>query len=503
MRRFLPKKLIKKCLIITSIFLFIAFFYILTFIYDKPTIDTDYVAQIRQLNKPENYNPEDNAWPYYEKAFELFAEPDSLYESDINYENTQKDFEDDNSTQQNLIKEWVEQNQPAWQQFLIASSKPYCYFDYSIKELDKDIPYYSIYKELDVPTMKLSIQYQKFRDIYIFSRWQIKLHLERGNTEQAINDCIALLNCGFHCLRDKLHSGHLFGLLYQTVGNEELLRVISKSELSLNELEQIQVKLTEIYLDNPIKLNLDAEKIMFQDIVQHVFTKGPFGRGHLIPKYIPALIMPAGIIISMGELDPKPTKKEKLLFLLISMLHARRNKTIAKYNKIFEQMEEIQNISPYKQKQSGYSIDIDRPDVFNLKLHLHSFTKQSKYLLVNIYTLTMDRISELIYEKKAEYEASITVLAIERYAIENGTYPENLQDLLDASYITKLPMDPYSDKSLIYKNEGNDFRLYSIGKDFEDNNGEQLFNSDGSVNKWGQKSGKKKSDAVFWPVPEH
>jgi hypothetical protein len=83
LRQFLHKKLYKKCFLIIGLLLINAGFYILFFIFGQPTIDTDYVAQLNQLNKPENYNPEDNAWPYYKKAFELFAEPNLFYTSQI------------------------------------------------------------------------------------------------------------------------------------------------------------------------------------------------------------------------------------------------------------------------------------------------------------------------------------------------------------------------------------------------------------------------------------
>jgi hypothetical protein len=210
--------------------------------------------------------------------------------------------------------------------------------------------------------------------------------------------------------------------------------------------------------------------------------------------------MPASIVITMRELDPEPTNREKLSFLAISLLHAGRNKTMKKYNAIFEQMKKIQNMSPYEQKQTGYSMDIDRPEVFNLKLHLRSFTKQSKYLLVNIYALPMDSITELIYKRKTECEATITILALKRYRLEKGVYPESLQELLDAGIIKQIPMDPYSDKSLIYKKTGNDFTLYSLGEDFEDNNGTPLFSGE-RLKKWGDSHSKTGGDAVFWPVP--
>jgi zona occludens toxin (predicted ATPase) len=41
--------------------------YTIWFIYGEPAIDTDYLAQLNQINRPKNYKQEDNAWPYYQK----------------------------------------------------------------------------------------------------------------------------------------------------------------------------------------------------------------------------------------------------------------------------------------------------------------------------------------------------------------------------------------------------------------------------------------------------
>ena len=106
----------------------------------------------------------------------------------------------------------------------------------------------------------------------------------------------------------------------------------------------------------------------------------------------------------------------------------------------------------------------------------------------------------MIYRSRTEIEATITILVLKRYAIEKGNYPENLQELLETGYITKEPIDPYSGKPLVYRKEGNDFTLYSLGEDFVDNNGTPLFNGE-HLKKWGDSHSKTGGDAVFWPVP--
>ena len=87
-------------------------------------------------------------------------------------------------------------------------------------------------------------------------------------------------------------------------------------------------------------------------------------------------------------------------------------------------------------------------------------------------------------------EAVVTVLAVLTYKARNASLPNSLEELVAAGCLREVPMDPYSGKSLAYRVIGDDFTLYSVGRDFTD---------DGGVHsKWGR--GQDGGDQVFWPV---
>ena len=109
-----------------------------------------------------------------------------------------------------------------------------------------------------------------------------------------------------------------------------------------------------------------------------------------------------------------------------------------------------------------------------------------------------ERISELSYQGRSLHEATIAILAIQRWRLEKGEYPVTLDELIEAGYLKELPKDPYSDKSLIYKKAGDNFVLYSIGRNFKDDGGKVL-EEDGDVWKRGK---RKDGDTVFWPMAE-
>ena len=68
--------------------------------------------------------------------------------------------------------------------------------------------------------------------------------------------------------------------------------------------------------------------------------------------------------------------------------------------------------------------------------------------------------------------------------------------LVETGYLNALPDDPYSDGPLRYQRRGDDFVLYSLGGDFDDDGGKQH-----PKHPWNR--GKDGGDRVFWPVPNH
>jgi hypothetical protein len=59
-----------------------------------------------------------------------------------------------------------------------------------------------------------------------------------------------------------------------------------------------------------------------------------------------------------------------------------------------------------------------------------------------------------------------------------------------AQYLKELPMDPYSDKSLVYKKTDINFLLYTPGPSCVDHGGKA-----GEKGMW-----QEDGDAIFWPV---
>ena len=123
--------------------------------------------------------------------------------------------------------------------------------------------------------------------------------------------------------------------------------------------------------------------------------------------------------------------------------------------------------------------------------------KKAHYWPVDFFMPATVRINELSHRVKSHSEATLSIIAILRYRQDKNIYPDNLNELISTGYLKKLPMDVYSDKPLVYRKVDDDFTLYSLGKNFIDDGGQVVQDTD---RKCGAKIWTDDGDAVFWPV---
>lgn len=70
----------------------------------------------------------------------------------------------------------------------------------------------------------------------------------------------------------------------------------------------------------------------------------------------------------------------------------------------------------------------------------------------------------------ARQQVFLTGLAIERYRVAERKLPPNLQTLVP-DFLPEIPIDPYTGEPLRFMTEGNNFKVYSVGRDGTDGGG--------------------------------
>ena len=382
-------------------------------------------------------------------------------------------------TEYEYISPWVRQNEAAWQEFVVGSLKSYCYRQYQYRQYQ-----YRQYQLRVEPAERwlLNIDishFNTFKQLAKFGVWRSRIHVKEGRARQAIEDCSAIVRAAGHWQGKETLVEQLVGIAISALAHEEILHIIATQELSATDLKQVQQRLSQIYSQGYPLINVEGERIEFLDTVQHLFTEGGPGGGHLIPSRW-----------DQFSDDIYLTESKRRIFMpfstAASMVHARRDETIAKFNEIFDKLSENVKMSPHK--RHIHNINADKV-IFALPRH--------RYFLIHTFLPAFDRISDLGYRGKVSHEATVAIMALKRWRLEKNQYPANLDELVAAGFLKELLMDPYSDKPLVYKKTDDKFTLYSIGSNFIDDGGEPGRDTKGRISKW-----RDNGDTVFWPVPK-
>ena len=442
--------------------------YTIWFLSGKPTVRVDYLAQLNQIAQPQ-ISDEDNAWPYYEKALELFVEPSEELKQMPAYgkwkESGYRRFATLTDEEKQAIGQWVRQNDASWQEFAAGSSKLYCRREYTVE---------------DEGNMLLSVVLPHLADLRDLGRvgvWRSRVKMEQGETAEALDDCLAFVRAGSHWQGKGTIIEQLVGLSMVNIGHDEILHIVSTKDIPVADFKQLQQQLSQIYPTGYPLMDIEGERLVFWDIVQHIFTDGGPGGGHLIPSRLSFVADAVDIGLGSDQL---------VLCTAIGLVHAGRNDTIAKFNEIFDKQSEAAKMTPYE-RHAGKALHDER---------IFLASSKYRYSLINIFMPALGRACKYAYRGRALHEATVTVLALKRWRLEKGQYPMSLNELVMAGYLEQVPMDPYSDKRVIYKKTDDSFVLYSLGPDFDDDGGVE--NPKDSQKRMQEGPG----DEVFWPVPK-
>ena len=435
----------------------------------KPTISVDYAAELNYFSKPPNYDPNQNAAPYYKRAFErLVDNPDimrrywGILPSDMN------------EATLDTLKKWLALNSRALDYLEQASAKPYYW-------IERYAGFYWIARvyEEEFSGFEDTFEIHKFHIAVNALESQTKLETCHSLTEHTLSRVINMYRIGAHLSGPKTLMEQLIGMEFQNTAISCAFLILDMQQVNTRILKNFQERLEHEILKNKKRLDFHAEKLLVYDIIQRVFSDNSKGDGNLIPGQAFRLIKPAVIMgISMSEVEWIRMEQCRYAHLIwIALTGSGRRDTKESVDKFFAYVETLKGQMPWQLHSKG--IDSDEQICGMLKGYIIEKAISAIYPVIERYQ-----------RLKAKESALITTIAILRYKAEKDRLLENLDQLVAAGYLNELPMDPYSDSPLVYKRIGDDFTLYSFGVDFDDDGGVR--------SKWGK--GEQGGDQVFWPV---
>jgi len=396
-----------------------------------------------------------------------------LREADKRYRNLPEDISAPLAdVEHEYIGSWIRQNEDAWAEFAAATRKSYCYRPYASDPNDDEESIWSV----QLPHLRY------LRHFAWLGSWRSRIDREQGRLQQSIESSLTIARAGRHWQGRGTITEQLIGVAMNALGCDEILRLAETKKLSAAQLTSMQNELSNIYADGYPAMNMEGEKLYIKDVIQRSFTDGGPGGGHLIP----------GCWSGHADLPWFDETENKLLAPVrtaASMVHAGRDATAALAKELYDQQSRLSKMTPYQRRASGLKTPTET---------LFALPRLRFFLIRNLLP-AFSRAHEIAYRSRMHYESTVTILALERWRLEKNEYPETLSKLIAGGFLKSLPMDLYSDRPLIYRRANGDFILYSIGQNFEDDNGEVAIERDRPM-RWGT---REAGDIVIWPPSKH
>ncbi len=416
----------------------------------RPEVKVDYVAWLNELVR-ESDDESLNAMPYFEKAVQLLDKEAGKSVVDF------LEWPGDMTVEEHgALAELLEANKEAMDLVVAGAHKPYSWVTYK-GEAVTDVP-------ADMGTRvtgNLMPSLGGYKSLAQLLMVRVKWRAYNGDAKGAAEDALALCRFGRHLEGKGLLVEQLVGIAIEGLAQANVLELLHRVEVPAESLLELQRELEK----GGEVMNLEAEKAFLYDMIQRSFTDDGEGNGRVLASGVPLVANDLGDMVGGFVLFDYPDRQE----------------TTAMVDDYFRRLDDYMEKTPWELHTEGGEEELaDLGDAS---------------LLLRILAPAHERIVEIMARAKTHRGAAAAVLALMRYKKDKGNYPEELNELVDGGYLGSAPEDLYSGKSLVYRKEGEDFILYSVWNNFQDDGGVMGTGMDGRPRQWGEGG-----DMVFWPV---
>lgn len=453
------------------------------FVTGRPTINTNYLAVLSDKMRPQAPESQ-NAWPFYREAMlkiDMSAPMPHLVGTGCSWEDPDRDPASLPDDAQAMVRKWLEQNEPAWQAFVAGSRKPYCWYDRaSMAEFQWEHARAQAARRGETPPPPPSPATQPhelawkdavwtsllpslgtLRHLAKVAVYKSRVALAAGQPREALEYALIPARVGRQWQNPDGYVviEQLVGIAISSLACHEVARLASSDKLAAADLRYAQDELESLYPDGFPAFGFEAERLGLADLVQRCFTQGGPGGGHPIPRMFALVAAEPGWHASTAYHFSRDA-----YVTTFCLVHAGRDETLEVGNAYFDRLDEASKLTPYQQKNQP------SPDKTVEKIKTEN---RWRYLLLTKTLPSLHKASELCWRSRAEYEATLTVLALQRYRLDKGQYPPSLDALVQAGYLRQVPLDPYSAGPLVYRVTDGTFTLYSVSINFVDDGGAQ------------------------------
>lgn len=414
----------------------------------------DWLTDRSRAGRPESQN----AYLYYDKAVAASVKmPDWLGRNGVKW----PAYFDDSEMQQ--FSQWLNDSNKALDLLKEGTSKPYYWPVYKLTDTDRKRGFVDV---LLVDALVID-NLSEYRTLAYALNWRSRYKAYKGDIKSALDDCICLGKFGRHQEGKGLLVEQLVGIAFEAMAHESLAMILEKADVGADTLKSIQGQLQNEYIRAHNIIDVEVEKVFLYDYIQRTFTDDGTGGGRMLARGAP---------VAAGDLKSG-------LWKFVSLSYPDRRQVTAKVDQYFNLAAQSIDQTPWQVHQKGEPGELNElvKDSFFLKLLAPAHGK----------------LRQVGWRTKTMRSGLLTVLALQRYQKVTGQYPNNLCTLVELGYLEDMPNDPFSGAPLVYRKTEQNFILYSLGQNLQDDGGLVVRDDEGKIKRW-----TDEGDLVFWPVPK-
>ncbi|UCG56997.1 MAG: CPBP family intramembrane metalloprotease [Phycisphaerales bacterium] len=408
---------------------------------------TDYTAMYRDITGIGELDPNDNARDSYEKTQQLMADIPAEWDQ------VKSMWPSHWSTDQRAaVTAWVSASEQGLGYVAEGAQKPFYWPDITGNIMAVALP---------------DIAWARKAAYALCARSQ--LYAMDGELEDAVSDLAICLRLGDHLTGRRPLISQGVGIGIRELAIEGALGILRNTDVPPSTLRSLQDRFEQSMTAKAPALDFAVPRLVFHFMIQSTFTNDGNGDG-----YIPAALLKN--LRAFAPLLPELSEQQRRALLGLD-----RRRTAMLADRLFKHLDAAGGLTAWQFQNNTNGT----------RKHIESIIERNAFIALHGQNYV--KMLHIANRDRAAIEALVTTIAILRYQADKGQLPPSLEAAVDEGYLKALPRDTYSKGPLVYRQTGDDFVLYSLGADFDDDGG--------TPSKWGE--GREGGDQVFWPPQSH
>ena len=323
----------------------------------------------------------------------------------------------------------------------------------------------------EFPSFNMSLpQFAILRQVVRIIASDMMMAVEKADGECATRDAEAIIALSIHAQEGRILIGDLVGMSIRSIVVNRILMALEwkPNTFTDSQLKRLQNALRSVprALERP---DFTYERLMFEDIVQRLYTDDGHGDGRFAPQWKQLRLISALESFSAGN-----NRKEQGATTQFTLLASCLSQPFAFYA-IAGRKEALDHYDASMKRLASQPNDSLNDAVTASAIADEKFVESmtaygARFFLEGILMPALGEVAFNFQIERANRDACVISIAAELYHRANKKWPASAKDL--ASLCNgNAPQDSWNGKPILMETDANGFRMWSVGRDGVDDRG--------------------------------